>query len=364
MMFEGVKQEYRGSGPIFFCNVMLYLLAAAPLMSFCLMGDHWLRLFVTMSVLSVPLVLLGALLVHRYDGFTFDDAGQQFIKGIGRAIPYASVKRIDLNVTGRLLHVGLKQGGLRSAALSSALDSRDKPRLMAELGRRFPGVVLREKRQVDWKSIAIIAAIVVVLTGGFQVYVYRNDPGLQAVPQLAVWKAPKKNPKNQQYVLGQFEITMQKRFQLTGRDDTALQFEDRNAKTEVRFIIAPADGMRGLNAVLLRYASGIDGYYDVLKTAYHAKWGVVPLVLKMLALSGFSEVALYEVVQTSSNEGSQVELKGFITQGRKNGQEVVSIVLQDEKKGADIHAFLSAPLRLKEKTVREIAASVRLRPGT
>jgi len=164
------RPDYKGSGVLFLKNVFLYILAMAPLLSFCLMGEKWLRIFLIMFIPAVPLMLLVGILVSRFDSFSFDDRHQQIVKPVGRGIPYQSVMRIDINETGRLLQASIKQGTLRRALLAYALDGKDKPRLIVDMLKRFPQSAMRERQYVDWKSIFIIMAVVVLMTSIFHLY--------------------------------------------------------------------------------------------------------------------------------------------------------------------------------------------------
>lgn len=56
--------------------------------------------------------------------------------------------------------------------------------------------------------------------------------------------------------------------------------------------------LRGPKASFIRYASGIRDYYEVLKTAYSARVGVNPSILKDMPLMGLSGVIMYEVPLT------------------------------------------------------------------
>jgi hypothetical protein len=370
------RTSYKGSGVLFLKNVFLYVLATAPLLSFCLMGMQWLYIFSAMIVLSFPFVLLVGLVVARTGEFSFDDEQRQIVRSSGRRISYQSIMRIDINQTGRLLQVSIKQGLLRSTPLSYALDGKDKQRLMDDLLKRFPPSLIRGRRYVDWKSIAVILLLVIIMTAGFHFYLYQNHEEIRVVPHTISWQGPKRALTNtQQYPVGDFSITVPGRFTLTGQGENALQFEDKNAQTEVKFVAGQRAEISGSKAALLvQYATGIRDNYDLLKTAYSARVGVIPLVLKDMALMGLADVVIYDVRLTSlqlntdqkksdKNEISAFVLKGFLTQGKKKGQETASLVLTEAGHGTELYVFLSGPKRLDGKNLQRIMAGVSVVPG-
>jgi hypothetical protein len=370
------KPSYRGSGVLFLKNVFLYVLATAPLLSFCLMGTQWFHIFTTMIVLAFPFVLLAGLLVSWTDEFSFDDELQQIVRSAGRRIPYQRITRIDINETGRLLQVSVKQGLLRRTPLSYALDAKDKPRLIGELLKRFPQQIIRERRYVDWKSIAVILTVIVLMTAGFHFYLYRTNEEIRVAPRQAAWTTPKRLLKNtRQYTVGYFGIAVPGRFQLTRMHENALQFEDREAKTEVKFVAGQrAEFPESKVVQLVRYATGIRDNYDLLNTAYSAKVGVLPLMLKDLVLRGLTNVVIYDIRLTSlqlradqkkndNSEQSLLVLNGFLTQGGGAGQETASLVLMEAAQGTELYVLLSGPKRLDEKNLQRIMAGVSMVPS-
>jgi hypothetical protein len=369
-MSNSAKPDFEGSGLLFLKNVFLYVLVMAPLVSVCLMGEKWAYIFFSVMVVSLPFFLLVGVFVSRFDRFSFDDENARIVKTRKRTIPYQTMKRVDINITGRLMQVSIKQGLLRRTALASALDIQDKPRLVEELLKRLPQVVVRERRFVDWKSIALIMAVIAVLTAGFHLYLYHQYSALGALPNLVEWKSTGKKLKSTQaYDLGQFVVVMPKRFAITGQDEGGLQFADKEAKMNVDFIIKPQKNLFDQHAALLGYATGIHTYTEVLETGYHARIGIVPLMIKLFALTNLADVKIYEIKQPLTEVAAEQRkedhvplFKGFATQGKKKDQEVVTIVLTETKRKADIYIFISAPKRLQEKKVREIVAGISLRP--
>jgi hypothetical protein len=377
MVLNSFKPDFKGSGILFLKNAFLYVVVTAPLLSFCLMGAQWLHILLSMLALTLPFFLLVGLLVARFDGFSFDDERQRIVKLFGRYVPYQSIIRIDLNETGRLLQVRMKMGVLRWIPLAYALDGRDKPFLKAELLKRFSQSVLRERRFVDWKSIILIISIVSVMTIAFHLYLYRSNAAIKMVPQQAAWEAPKRLMKTfQPYSVGSFGIAVPKRFELIGKDETSLQFEDRTTREEIRCITRKHWDLPAPKALFTRSVSGIRNYYDVLNTAYSAQVGVVPLMVKVLLLEDLAQVRIREItlpylrqnaaqqksITDQREQGAFPGLRGFITQGRQKGKETAWIYLTDAVGEMELQIVLSGPIAMDEKSIQGIVTSVHKLP--
>lgn len=372
-MPDSPQPDFQGKSILFLKNVFLYVLVMAPLVAFCLMGEKWAHILFGMAALSLPIFLLAGALIARFDRFSLDDEHARIIKSGKRTIPYQSIQRIDINETGRLMQVSIKQGLFRKTSLAYALDNADKPRFLEELLKRLPQVSVRERRFVDWKSIGIIAAMIILLTVGFHLYLHQQYSELAAVPQQVAWSGSGKKARNaQQYMLGEFSIAMSKQYQVTGQDEGGLQLEDRETKTAVTFIIKQQKDVSSLSAAFLGYATGIHDYADVLETGYHARVGVIPLMIKLFALSNLADVRIYEIRQPLLVQAGAVQGKaellpaftGFATQGKKKDQELITIVLKDRKRKADMQIFISASKRLDEKALQGIMAGISLRPSS
>jgi hypothetical protein len=367
-----VHPEYKGNSILFCKQVLLYILVTAPVLCFCLMGVRWLYLFSTLMVPAVPLIVFAGILISRAGKFSFDDEQRQIVKPFKKRISFQSIVQININETGRLMQVSVKQGFLRWIPLSYALDSKDKQRLKEDLHKRFPHLVIREKRYVDWKSIGVILTFIVLLTGGFHLYLYRSNEALNVVPRQVTWTAPEPHAANKRlYNAGNFSIALPGRFQLNGMDVDALQFEDRKDKTEIKCIAKTLSATPGPRADLIAYASGIRDYYDVLKTAYSSQLGIIPLVLKDMTLAGLTDVIFFEIrlitppprieKKNNTETAARPVLNGFLLQGKKGENEIASLFFTDSERKEQLHIFLSGSKRLDEKRLQEIAAGIRLR---
>ncbi len=366
------KPDFQGSGVMLLKHSVLYVLITTPILSFCLMGPHWPRIFLVMLVLSVPFVLLAVLLVSRFDRISFDDDKQQIVKSGGCLIPYQSIKRIDIYETGRLVQIGIKRGFLQRTLLLYALDGAEKTRLLESLRKRVPDSAgIREKRHVNWKSIGAIVLLLVVLTAGFHLYLFRTKQGLNVIPQKVAWESVEQlSKKRQQYIIGNFSVTMPVRFQLIGTEEGALQFEDKIKKNEVRFFTGQHKDLPERGERFIRYITGIHNYYDVLDMAFTARTGVVPLILRDIALTGLTGVTInaIELLTRTAPDGNSGEslklfLKGFSVTGEKKGKNIASVLLVDREQQKELHIFFSGTDRLDENTVQGIVTGIRLLPA-
>ena len=183
------KAEFQGSGAQFLKNAFLYLIVVTPMLSFCLMGPRWYYLCMSMSILFLPILLLAAFLVERFDGFSFDDELRKIAKPLGPGIPYNAVKRIEVNETGRLLQLFVRLGRFRRISLLYASHTRERDRVLAGLLKRFPQVTVITSRNADWKMMALTLSLILISTAVFHILLYRAEPQLGIVPQLREWTA-------------------------------------------------------------------------------------------------------------------------------------------------------------------------------
>lgn len=365
-MSHSLEPGFKGSGALLIRNVLLYLLATAPLLALCLMGAKWTHLLFGMTAVAVPLVLLVGSMVSRIDACVFNDAQGVLVVPFRRDIPYESILGIEINETGRLLQVSIKQGVLRRTPLLYALDIRDKERLTAELLQRFPRTIIRERTNADWKFIAGVMAIMFLLTAGYHGYLYQRDSGIRAVLGTVVWEGGavlSSQEAEPYYTVERFQIAVPRQFRLTGKDAGGLLFDDRKAHIELQIVSGVRRELFGTRSKMLRMVTGIGDYYDVLDTAYSARFGIIPLALKKVLLQSLTNVNILEVrLGSDLVKDRTFGLYGFVTQGTKKSREVSTIFLTDATRTAEIHIVVTSPQPLEQRSLREITERVRLLP--
>lgn len=352
------EMDFKGSGALFLGHLYLSVLVTAPLLSLCLMGASWLPLFLGMMSLTLPAALLIGLLISWQDGFSFDDEQQQIVRLSGAGIPFASITQIDIRATGWLLQVRIRQGGQRSATLSYALRAGDRQRLREELLKRFPRDMVLEKRLADLSWLSMVMATVVLLTAGLHGILYRNDPQLRVVPQKTAWSSTALPTQDgPHYSAGSFLLSLPGNFTLRGEGDNAFLFVEGATRAEVTIMFGPPTETFAPRSGMIRFMTGIQDHFDALSAAYHARFGIITLVLKKTALAGLQGVSIFEIQQQS--------LKGFATVGEKGGNEFASVLLTDMDQRAELNILVTCPTPVERKTLdmilEEIVSGIHVR---
>jgi len=197
------------------------------------------------------------------------------------------------------------------------------------------------------------------------------------VPQKADWEGARGPEKGASpHSVGKFVLSLPRRFALIGKDEGALLFENAATKTEIKVVSGLQGDQLTPKSLLIRHVTGIGSYFDVLDSAYSARFGVFPLMLKGVVLGGLTDVRIYEIRQplnrkiangTMHGKDAFVNtqppgLKGFITQGKKKETEVTYILLTDPDQRSELNIFISGALRLDETDIRKIVAAVNILP--
>jgi hypothetical protein len=350
-----MELQYKGNGIQFLKNVFLYILATAPLLSLCLMGAAWLRVCLSIIVLSMILLPVTACLISRVDGFSFNDERQAIVRRIGRAVPYSSIKQLNLNETAGMLQVSVQQGAFRSVSLVSALGRSEKSRLQAEFTGRIPSLIIREKTYADWKSLIFLNLLILFLTAAFHGYLYSRHPHVRIVPQRIEWmQSEATKTRMKEHSTGDFSFSLPAQYRREGVEGDVTFFGDSGLrKTEFRVVAKSRGGRPGAFSDMLRLMIGMGSYADVLDKAYPARFGIVPLAVKDIALTGMANIRIFSI--------RTKDLAGYILQGSKQGSATTSIMLAGGRDRAEIYFFISSPARLDEKTLHEIVTGVQLR---
>jgi len=346
--------QFKGNGRLLLKNVLLYVLAMAPLLSLCLMGAVWIHVFLTIMALSLVMLPVFTSLIARTDGFSFDDEGQVITRPVGKPVPYSAITRMELNETAGLLQVYVKRGKFNRIALASALDRNAKARLVEELMKRIPGLEVKERAYADWKSVFLIASIMILATAGFHGLWYARHPQAGIVPQkFEANRDGGAKSKANSFAVGDFSFRLPDKFRELGSEGDVTFFVDREVKrTEINVVAnwsAPSPARRKI----FRYATGMGDYADVLEHSYNARFGIIPLVLKDISLAGMKDIRIFMV-------GQQQAIGGFITQGNKKGRELTHIMLVGGKERKEINFFISGPSRIDEQELHELLASIQL----
>lgn len=177
----------------------------------------------------------------------------------------------------------------------------------------------------------------------------------QAVPWAKEEKSKKRPPLE---YLEDFEFSLPAGVKLISDMDSQLFFEDKLKKLRVK---VAADIQRPdpvSYESLLRLGMGVRDYYELLDLSYRSRIGIIPVFLRSLELQGLDNLTIYRV--------GPPHLRGYITQGTRDGVEETHIVLVGSRPREEIHFFITGPKRAPDKFIRTIVENTRVvkLPGT
>ena len=67
------------------------------------------------------------------------------------------------------------------------MGAKDKTRPMENLFKGFPQSFIREISYVEWKSSGVIFSVIVLMTSGFHMYLYRSNSGIGVAARQTEW---------------------------------------------------------------------------------------------------------------------------------------------------------------------------------
>ncbi len=337
----------------------LYLLLFGLLVSFGLMGGNWASFFLLSLSAVLPVAVVITLFTAWGNRFFFDDEHGAIVRPGRRPVPYGRVKGIFINERGRSLDVFLEQGWRGTTFLVEALDASERRRLEKELATRFPGLQIRKKRWTTAVAVGVMLALVLAGFGAAHGYLYKRYPQLAMSPQAVPWAAVEKSKKRTHLeYLEDFEFTLPAGVKLISDRGSQLFFEDKIKKLRVKV----AANIQRPDLVsfepLLRRGMGVRDYYELLDLSYRSRIGVIPVLLRSLELQGLENITVYRV--------GPPFLRGYITQGKRDGEEESHIVLVGGRPHEEIHFFITGPKRAPEGFIKTIVSSTRVvkLPGT
>ena len=330
----------------------LYLLLFGLLVSYGLMGVHWTSFLVFSLAAVLPVAAVITLLTAWGNRFLFDDGQGAIVKPGRRPVPYGRVTGIFINERGRSLDVFLRQRWRGTTFLVEALDASERGRLDAELAARFPGLQVRKKR---WTTAVAVIVMLVLLAAGFTAahgYLYKRYPQLAKAPQAVTWEAEKIKKRTQPEYLEDFEFTLPDGVKLISDMGSQMFFEDKINKLRVKVAANIQRPDLASYETLLRRGMGVRDYYELLDLSYRSRVGVIPVFLRSLELQGLENITVRRI--------GPPFLRGYITQGTRDGEEESHIVLVGDRPREEIHFFITGPKRAPEKFLRTIVSGTRV----
>lgn len=331
----------------------LYLLLFGLLVSYGIMGGNWASFFVLSLVAVLPVAVVITLFTAWGNRFCFDDEHGAIAKPGRRPVPYGRVRGIFVNERGRSLDVFLEQGWRGTTFLVEALDASERTRLEEELAARFPGLQIRKKRWTTAVAVGVMLALLLAGFGAAHAYLYKRYPQLAIGPQAVPWAAKEKSKKRSQLeYLEDFEFSLPAGARLISDMGSQLFFEDKITKLRVKVVANIQRPEIVYFETLLRRVMGVRDYYELLDLSYRSRVGVIPVFLRSLELQGLDNITFYRV--------GPPYLRGYITQGTRDGEEETHIVLLGDRPHEEIHFFITGPKRAPEEFLRTIVSSTRV----
>ena len=352
---------FQGNTLQIFKHALFAVALSGVVTSLGLMGPAWTHFLSFASVLIIPLLFLSMPLVRWANRFAFNDEKAEIVKPGGKRIPYGRIRGFLVLERGETIDVYARQGRLHTTALVQSLDAGERTKISDELLLRFPGAVVETKRRPRYVLVLALPALLVLILAGAHGFLYHRYPSLEAAPRIikAAEAGKKERLKHQpRSRAGDFLFELPAGYTFVGEGEGTLSFEERSQKARLEIITKIKRDSMVRHAFWYRYGMGVRDFTDLTALLLRARYGLVPLFLRALALTGQEDVILYETAAPL--------LRGYITQGRHGREELTHIFLSGGHKGKEIHIYITGPTRVPEETLRLIITGIRqegLRPS-
>ncbi|MEW6618746.1 MAG: hypothetical protein AB1422_05280 [bacterium] len=340
---------FKGRNILFVKKWCLDFLFCGIFLSLLFMGRYcWFHSFLCLLVLTSPsFILFCILFAFLFAGFSFDDQKREIVRSKGMSIPYEKVKGIYITEVGKLLRVSIKEKGLlKESSLAEALSIEDKQRLMEELDKRFPPEILHERRFFIWRFPAQTMMLLILFISSIYIfYVYQECPQVRIIPKKRGWEISQPTKENR-YNLRGIAFSLPEGFKFVKAKNGRLFFKNKETG-----IVVDSGFYKSLPSALsleLYYFTGIKESYGLYQAVYYARFGIIPLVLKAIRLSGRKKVEIYEI--------EEEVFKGFIMRCLQDKRWVADILLKNKKKGWEINFMISSSKRIEEDDLKTIVA--------
>ncbi|MEK6742077.1 MAG: hypothetical protein AABZ15_00540 [Nitrospirota bacterium] len=343
---------FKGSTLRVSVNTFLYLLLFGLLVSYGLMGANWASFFALSLAAVLPVAVVITLVTAWGNRFSFDDEQGAIVKPGRRPIPFGRITGIFINERLRSLDVFMEQGWRGTTFLIEALDASERRRLEKALATRLPGLQVRNKRWTTAVAVAVMLALLLAGFGAAHGFLYKRFPQLAKTPQAVTWDAEKSKKRPQLEYLEDFEFTLPAGVKLITDMGSQIFFEDKVKKLKVKVAANIQRPDLASFETLLRRGMGVRDYYELLDLSYRTRIGIIPVFLRSLELQGLENITVYRV-------GPPL-LRGYITQGTREGEEETHIVLVGERPHEEIHFFITGPKRAPEGFIKTLVLSTRV----
>ena len=356
MMIDHLNRKgIRGNSAIMISSGALLVLFFCFMISIVIMGTGFRQLFLALLVLTLPVVLVGIVVIRMINWFEFDDEKRKIIRALWRSFSYDVVKTIHVKERWGRSSISIRTGWLRKRWLADGLNKDEASRAEQELAHRFPSAAIYRKKYSNG-MLATVAIVFLLLTSaacaGFVYYSYTVEPHLFLIPEKKDWLGAGQPKTGVHYTVNGFDFVLPLQFQLLQASGTWRYFEDISSKTKLSAGPGIYNDIFRRGKAAVRYLTGVEDSYDLFRLAYREKFGTLPTAMKIISFNRMSDVSLFELERDS--------LRGFVLQGKKEGNAFAEIEVTDKASGKEIQFFMQEPGALKEKMLRSIVGSIRV----
>lgn len=309
--------EFHGSTLGLAKQMIVAVLPIAATISFLLFGPLGARMLL-ISLAIVPVLLVFAWLIARFDRIRFDDSEQVIRRTLRPPLPYGRITRVrfveSLGVVQSVVHMGS-----RTEILTVGLIAEEGDDLRGALRSRCPDVQFDARGYSGWKlTVAMVALLFAAyLAGSF--YLERRFPAIAT----ACAEAPEPGAPS----LAGAPIV---------REGEGIVVSVPRELERTRFTVGQMTRIResGRAGQTFLKIAGFQTEFELFHYAACARYGLIPNLLKGVLLSRWADPSVYP-----SHRNGTLSL---LISGRRDGKTGARILLYDEP--ARIEAFVVVDL--------------------
>ena len=336
--------------------VVIVLLIVLLLFSVLFLGVYWHRMFLFLLLIGVPAALGIHVLALSDDWFRLDDEKKRIVRTMWTRIPYEQVKSIQVREVRKHLEVDInRKRKFDGRNLVLHLPLEEKGRLVSELEKRFPSVEISEtKIKPSGQKVMALVMLVVLLGCLGALYPYsfgylHTFPGIEVTPEKPLWQ-PMEEVDGHEYSLKAFSFFLPQDFERFAEGEEWLVLRHKHKKAKLK-VVYDSDISIPRKIYLLRYLMGARDEQDARTVEYNARFGLMPLTLKLFAFPSFLVLRIHEVEPNG--------LKGFVIRGRRGEIWMAETALFDKERGLGIYFTLSCMEPIDQATLATIVSGVR-----
>jgi len=345
---DAEQMTFKGNPVSLFFKSMLNAAIFLFLLSYCLFDLYGLRVYVASLILLVPIMIL----IVSQNRFTFDDDAKTIKKPMQTPVPYNAVRSVSLYESSSGITLLAATGGLRKRILVESLARDEKDRMLSELTRRLPDIPIQPGRVSFWKIILgaeLGILIVCLLMNG---YLYVRYPQVKTIPVISSIESPKLiDYRLKGYSAGSISFRLPRAFEMFASLSDGYIFRHMNKTAKMRVIYGTYEHVFGSGRKFIEKVTGLTDVFEFYHMAYYARFGVVPLMLKVMM---FDEIEKPVIVQIE-----QDAYRGFVLRGMRERQHFAHILVEPKDGGTDVHFIIYNDRAGNEKIIEELLRYIR-----